>query len=346
MTETSGKDTPRTIIVSDREYGLPYSKGLMANTIMAAGLSPGRAYHAAQSIEDRLLELGKASVTGAEVRRIAVEVIREETGDRWADAYAKWQTVGDLDLPIVILIGGGTGVGKSTIATQLATRLGIVRIISSDAIREIMKGVFTRDIMPTLYTSSFDADASLRGKLPAAEDPVISGFREQVTAVSVGVKALVERAAMEGTDAIIEGAHVVPGFVSTEEFGGQAVVVQLVVAVEDEDLHRSHFSLRARASRARPVQRYLDHFDNIRRIQKYIRSLALAEGVPIVLNYDLDAALASVINLVMTKATEAVRGRAGEEGAVKGAVALRPRGQAGRARKQPVTPRQQKEVRT
>lgn len=347
MTESSGKDTPRTIIISDREHGLPYSKGLTANTIMASGLSPARAYQVAHAIEDRLVSLGKSAVTGAEVRRIAAEVIREEAGDRYAQAYLKWRAVGDLDLPIVILIGGGTGVGKSTIATQLATRLGIVRIISTDAIREIMKGVFTRDIMPTLYTSSFNADVLLRGKVPPPEDAVLSGFREQVTAVSVGVKALVERAVTEGTDVIIEGAHVVPGFISPEGFSTRACVVQLVVTVEDEELHRSHFSVRAHTTRARPVQRYIDHFDNIRRIQKYIKSLALANGVPIVSNYDLDATLANVIGLVVQEATEAAKGRPGDRNrAAPGAVPMRARGGASGADKQSVRPRRPKEVRT
>jgi 2-phosphoglycerate kinase len=132
------------------------------------------------------------------------------------------------------------------------------------------------------------------------------GFREQVSAVAVGVRALINRAVTEGNDAIIEGAHMVPGFVDTARFENQALIVQLIVAIEAEDLHRSHFSMRALDTRARPQHRYLKHFTNIRRIQKYIRSQALANGVPVVQNYNLDAALAHTIDLVVTKATEAV----------------------------------------
>src|SRR5204863_5903247 len=115
------------------------------------------------------------------------------------------------DVPLVVLIGGATGVGKSTIATQLAARLGIVRVIATDAVREVMRAMFTSKLMPTLYTSSFDADSALREPPPRPADKVIVGFREQTAAVAVGIQALLKRAVVEGTSAVIEGAHLVPG---------------------------------------------------------------------------------------------------------------------------------------
>jgi hypothetical protein len=90
----------RSIIISDREHGLPYSKGLMANTIMAAGLTPARAYHVAHVIEERLLESERDSVTTEELRRIAEETIRREAGERYARSFLRWQTVSELDTPL------------------------------------------------------------------------------------------------------------------------------------------------------------------------------------------------------------------------------------------------------
>lgn len=296
---------PRHIVISDEEHALPYSKGLMASSIMATGLPPARAFHVAERIEERLYSRGDPSITKAELSELAREVLVEEVGTRYADSFAKWQVVNRIDRPLIILIGGATGVGKSTVATQLAGRLGITRIIPTDAIREVMRSMFSEELMPTLHTSSFDAVHLVRHPLPPNTDPVIIGYREQAAAVAVGARALIRRAVAENTDLILEGAHLVPGFIDPAEFT-DAFVVQFVIAVDDPEAHRSHFLARAHDTRSRPSDRYLDFFDNIRKIQRYIKSLALERNVPIVHSYSLDATLAQVIELVVSRAMKEI----------------------------------------
>jgi len=298
------------IIISDRDPGLPYSKGLMASQVIVSGLSPYRAYKVAERIEDHLLERGVRSITSEELQALAVRVIEEEAGERYARNFVRWQEVARLDVPLVLLIGGATGVGKSTIATQIAARLGVVRVIPSDSVREVMRGLFSRELMPTLYTSSFDADSALREPPSRTVDRVVVGFREQTAAVAVGLRALIERSAVEGTSAIIEGAHVVPGFVDLDRFGDRVLSVPVVVTVEDEEIHRSHFQARSADSSARPFDRYLTNFDNIRRVQKYIKSQALSHDWPVITSYNLDQTIGAIIDLVVDRATERLaRGR-------------------------------------
>jgi 2-phosphoglycerate kinase len=290
------------ILISDRETGLPYSKGLMASQVMVTGLSPVRAYQVAEEIERRLLALGGRTATSETLDRLTLEVLEELAGERYAKNYLRWREVDALEIPLVVLIGGATGVGKSTIATQLAARLGIVRVVASDAVREVMRAMFSRELMPALHASSFEAGAALRE--PPGRDAVIVGFREQTSAVAVGLQALVERAAVEGTDIILEGAHIVPGFLNEEAWKDRVLAVPVVITVEDEDVHRGHFVARWTDHEGRPATRYLEGFENIRRIQRFIKSQALSHGVPVVPNYDFDLTLAAVIDLVMERAME------------------------------------------
>ncbi len=291
------------ILISDREAGLPFSKGLLASQIMVTGLSPYRAYQVAEEVELRLLERRASAVTSDELAELTLQVIRELAGERYASNYVRWQRVEHLDVPVVILIGGATGVGKSTIATQLAARLGIVRVVATDAIREVMRAMLSPELMPTLHVSSFQADRVMREPPTSKGDALVMGFREQTAAVSVGIDALIERAATEGTSIVIEGAHVVPGFFDVDAHGDRILAVPFIIGVDDEERHRSHFAAREDAVAARPAIRYAEGFEGIRRLQGYVKSQALAHGVPVIPNHSFDQTIATVIDLVMDKAT-------------------------------------------
>jgi 2-phosphoglycerate kinase len=301
---TDGRRTNQ-VLVGEDEHSLPYSKGLAASALMVTGLVPGRAYMVANKIEQELAALGVDRISSSRLRTITRDVLRREAGDEYAEAYVKWQSVSQLDVPLIILLGGATGAGKSTIATQLATRLGITRVVSTDAVREVLRSAFTEEMFPTLYVSSFEADRAVRQPIPHSGDRLIIGFREQAAAVAVGAQALIDRAIDEGTDMILEGAHLVPGFLQGVD-SDQAVVVPLVVTIEDEDLHKSHLFRRGREAHNRPEDRYLTGFKKIRRIQKYMVSSARVRGVPTVSNFDLDTTLSEIIDHVIRRALEMV----------------------------------------
>jgi 2-phosphoglycerate kinase len=304
MTESRRKH----IFITEREHGLPYSKGLTASSLMVTGLGPARSYAVANKVEEELRQLGQDRVSPEKLRNLTLEVLRREAGDKYAEAYLKWQSVAELNIPLIILIGGATGVGKSTIATQLATRLGITRVVSTDAVREVLRSSFTKEMFPTLYESSFNADKAVRQPIPHSGDRLIIGFREQAAAVSVGAQSLIDRAIAENTDMILEGAHLVPGFLEKVD-SDDAVIVPLLVTIDDEDLHRGHFYRRDRDTGTRASERYLKAFKKIRKIQKYMVSSALMRGVPTISHYDLDASLTQIIDHVLTKALESlVRG--------------------------------------
>lgn len=295
----------KTIFIEQREHGLPYSKGLTASSLMMTGLAPARSYAVANIIEEELISSSSKTVSEEDLLRITLEVLRREVGDRYADAFAKLQSISQLETPLIVLIGGATGVGKSTIATQLATRLGITRVVSTDAVREVLRSALTAEMFPTLYASSFEADKAVRQPIPHSADRLIIGFREQAAAVAVGTRALITRAIEEGTDLILEGAHLVPGFLEDVE-SDRAVIVPLLVMVEDETLHRSHFYGRTRDSLNRPSTRYINNFKKIRSLQKYMVTSALMRGVPVISHYDLDETLSQTIDQVLKKTLEVV----------------------------------------
>ncbi len=302
--------TRKPILIRDDKHGLPYSKGLMASSIMATGLVPAQAYEVAKQIEDRLISNRRQSVSIQELRRVTLETLTDSFGEKYAEKFRQWQTLSMLDRPLVVLIGGTTGVGKSTIATELAHRLGITRIISTDAIREVMRSIFSKELMPALYNSSFSAWEGLRIPPPEASDPILIGFREQASAVAVGVRALIQRAITEGANQIVEGVHLVPGFIDLSSFHDDAVIISMVIAVDDEDLHRSHFYIRELETEGyRPFERYKANFDNIRKIGRYIADLAKSEKIPVMSSHNLDTTVSDVLEDIINKVAAPKPGR-------------------------------------
>ncbi len=293
---------PPPILIKDEKHGLPYSKGLMAQSFTATGLSPARAYLAAQRIQDEMRERDLRQVSMAELVEMSVAVLEEQAGSEYAQRYMKLREIANLDRPLVILIGGTTGVGKSTIATEIAHRLGITRIVSTDSIREVMRGIFARELMPAIYESSFNAWRGLRVPVPHGANPVIVGFREQTAAVITGIRSLIERASIEGESLVIEGVHMVPGYIEPSQFKS-ACVVQLLVTVDDEEAHRSHFYIReVQTDGTRPFEKYRANFGNIRLLGRYIEDLAVEHGIPIVHSHQLDRTVAEVLELVVNAA--------------------------------------------
>jgi 2-phosphoglycerate kinase len=311
----SDKNRKKRIIILDEEHHrVPFSK---ANAIMASGLAPGRAYYVAADIEEHLISKGMLEIQSSELRKLIYNFLNEKIGEHYAVNYWRYISFSSLNKPLVVLMGGSTGVGKSTIATMLANRLSIVRIVSTDAIREIMRAFFSTELMPTIHTSSFDAEAALLHPLPPHVDPVVAGFREQSLSVLVGVRAIINRALTEGTHIIIEGAHIVPGFITPEQFP-DAFIVPLVVTVNDEKLHRSHFYIReVETQGTRPFQRYVEHFENIRKIQDYILHLAKVTGVRAIESVDFDSTVSEVVDYIINAAYAMARKDKAEDEAVQ-----------------------------
>jgi 2-phosphoglycerate kinase len=284
---------------------LPYSKGLMAKTLAGTGLRPVRAYELARLIEQELVrEHEEDTFTEEHLYELVAQVLAEHEGEDAVRGLRRYRTLQGLDLPLILLIGGATGTGKSTVTTEVAHRLGITRVASTDFVRQTMRAFFSVDFMPSIHYSSFEAAAAVA--TPAeAKDPTLVGFNDQTRNVLVGVRAVIDRALTERYSMALEGVHVVPGLVPAAVEG--AVVVQALLAIEDEDEHARHFWVRDTGSEGlRPVAKYLDSLADIRRIQAYLIERAEKAGVPVIENSRVERTAEAVIRLVLEQVEQAV----------------------------------------
>ena len=285
---------------------VPFSKGLMARALVVTGLDPERAYLIARRADRDLAERGAVSLDLDRLGELAAELVGEEEAARTVRRLRRIDALQRLDEPLLLLIGGATGTGKSTIATEAAHRLGITRVTSTDFIRQTMRTFFSKEFMPSVHYSSFEARLALtRAEEEESGDAATLGFLDQTRNVLVGVDAALERAATERWSTVLEGVHLVPGMVNADYPG--AFVVQCIVAIEDENLHRSHFWVRDHATEGlRPLEKYLDALPQIRQIQDYLVERAGRHDVPVIYNDSLDNAIGDVLDLVLRRADQLV----------------------------------------
>jgi 2-phosphoglycerate kinase len=267
---------------------------------MRVGVSAVRAYEVARRIEQDLLSRKQDSIELDRVEELAEDVLGESEGQEAVRDLRRYSDLADLDLPIIVLIGGATGTGKSTVATEVAYRLGVTRVTSTDFVRQTLRAFFSPEFMPSIHYSSFEAGRSLRSAEAEEVDPLLHGFLDQTRNVLVGVNAAIERSLAEGWSTVLEGVHLVPGLTAPI---ADALVVQCVLAIQSEDAHASHFWIRDIASEgARALDKYLDHLGDIRYLQDYIVERAQRDDVPVIWNKDREGATSAVLELVLSAA--------------------------------------------
>jgi 2-phosphoglycerate kinase len=282
----------------------PFSKGILSQSLLAAAIDPNEAFDVAREIERDLLERGIRKIERRDLRSLSYEVLARRAGPKTAKRYLVWRKYQDPERPVIILLGGATGVGKTSLGLEVAHRLGIGRVLSTDSIRQIMRIMLSRDLVPALHASSFDAHRTLPPEL-LGEDPVIEGFRSQAASVSVGVRATLDRAVEENASLVLDGVSIAPGLIDLEAYAEVAHVFFVVVATLDEEAFSGRFAARAVGAQGRPSSRYLENLDAILRIQDHILELADRYDVPIVDNISFDRSVLFVIRYV----TEALRKR-------------------------------------
>jgi 2-phosphoglycerate kinase len=274
---------------------IPYSKGLMARALIATGMSAPRAYELARRVEDGLSASGAVDLD--RMHDLAVEILGEKEGASAMRRLLRYRELQELDLPIILLVGGATGTGKSTIATEVAYRLGISRVTSTDFVRQTMRAFFSREFMPSIHYSSFEAGRAVSGM---AGEQAVAGFLDQTRNVLVGVQAAIDRVLEERWSMVLEGVHLVPGMlpVALE----RAVLVQCVLNIDDPSAHAEHFVVRDVASDGtRSLDKYLSSFDEIREIQEFIVRRARDVGVAVIENESMERSVADLMELVFTE---------------------------------------------
>ena len=204
--------------------------------------------------------------------------------------------------PYVILIGSASGIGKSTIASQLAKELNIKHLIESDFIRAVVRGIIGKEYAPALHSSSYDAYKNLRNKAnyKSYEELVSAGFDEHASYVIPGLEKIIQRAITDFDDIIIEGVHLIPGLIDIEQFKDYAEIYFFVLS-SDEESHKERFV--KRAIQIHRGGKQLDFFTENRIIHNHLLHQAEKYNVSIIKTETIEKSIEQILTIINKSCT-------------------------------------------
>lgn len=301
------QETAAGIIVHTPTRSAPFSAGMLAHSLESCAISPAMALHASRRVYAALKKTGHKEIDHKALRRVIYRCLREHCTIDSADRYLSWRRFENSGEALILLIGGATGTGKSTLSYELAYRLNISRTQSTDMMREIIRSYLTPQVVPTLGYSSFEA---WRGLPTAAddevleiEDPVIAGFLAQFVAMKPALQATIDRAIREKQHLILEGVHVVPTELDVSGVDEGIIVPFMLVTMEKEQLGRQ-LKRRGREAREHEPTRYLEGLDDIWELQSHLLSEADRAGIAIIRNWSIEDTVRAVLDLVIARIME------------------------------------------
>lgn len=297
--------SPAPILVRDSHGHLtPFSRSRHQQRLECSGLSAESAFEITRSVYDHLLKQRTTEINSHHLGGLTYGCLKKEVGEREAHHYLVWAEFINSGRPLILLIGGTAGCGKSTIATEVTSRLGIVRTQSTDMLREVMRMLIPERLLPVLHSSSFNAWRALAHQMDDVLDEKAQlkiGYRRQAELVAVACEAVLQRALREQTSVVLEGVHVRPSLLKTIPQEPPAVIVPIMLAVLKKEQLRQRIKGRGTKVVLRRAERYLRHFDAIWELQDMLLAEADQGGVAIVANVDKERTVRDVMVTIVSE---------------------------------------------
>jgi 2-phosphoglycerate kinase len=282
---------PLVIQVEHRDGQVaPFSRFEFRHILETIGLKPGDSDKIVHVLQEHLSNRYLETIKYNHLAMLVYRYLRQSStlGPAVAHRWLVWHDFINSGRGLIFLIGGTAGCGKSTTANTLASRLEIVRTQSTDMLREVMRTMIPKQLMPVLHYSSFTAWKGLpeqpQNNEPVSEAQLVQGYRSQADILSLAIEAVVGRATREHVSLVLEGVHIHPAFMEKLQTETDVVVIPIMLGL----LKRKHLQERIRKRSTnvpdRGAEHYLQHFDEIWRLQSYLLSEADGANIHIAVN--------------------------------------------------------------
>lgn len=221
------------------------------------------------------------------------------------NSYEELRGTSDKIPLLVLALEGASATGKSMLAIDFVQYLSSTRFISTDTIRQVLRGIYTIEEHPELYCHTYQAHTRRQSGDPNL-DPILRGYIAQCEIIGPPVVEMVKRIYSEGASAIVEGVHLEPSSINHIGIGILEILIN-----PSEDTHRSMFITKHAAGKLRTVSKDSstreEEFLSTRKIQEYMITKAKKAQIAIIDMSSYDSARNEISNLIITKIEEIIQ---------------------------------------
>lgn len=221
------------------------------------------------------------------------------------NVYEHLRGVSDEIPPIILALEGASATGKSMLAIDLVHDLTSTRFISTDTVRQVLRGTYTKKDYPELYCHTYQAykhRQSGNDKL----HPVVRGYLAQLDIISPHVIESIKLILAEGAIGVVEGVHLQPGSINHLSEGNLEILIN-----PSEVTHKAMFTSKYCTGKLKSVSKDLDtreeEFQSTRKIQEYMILHAKKHDLSIIELESYEDANSAIASLIISKIEQLIR---------------------------------------
>ncbi|MEK6879902.1 MAG: hypothetical protein AABY22_09860 [Nanoarchaeota archaeon] len=195
--------------------------------------------------------------------------------------------------PKIILIGGTSYIGKSTISLQLGFTLNIKQIVDIDTIRDVLRGELSKKQSPYLHYCSTTAWQYTTKEMTKKD--LTQGYEKYCKIMLPHVRRIIKVAKLMGKDTIIEGVHIIPKLYKNYT---KRRNVYLIILKASEENHWENLKRRREEFRGKRMEKYKKRFPYARIIQDYLISEAKKYKIDLINNEEINTTAKEIMKII------------------------------------------------